>query len=68
MLYEVITERPFLLMYQHKAPHREWAPGPEQLDLYEAGDLPEPPTLFDDWVGRSSAARTQEMTIARDLV
>ncbi len=60
-------ERPFLLMYQHKAPHREWAPGPEQLDLYEAGDLPEPPTLFDDWVGRSSAARTQEMTIARDL-
>jgi len=60
-------DRPFLLMYQHKAPHREWAPGPEQLDLFTEGDLPEPATLFDDWAGRTSAARTQEMTIARDM-
>jgi len=60
-------DRPFLLMYQHKAPHREWAPGPDQLDLYADHDLPEPSTLFDDWSGRTSAAGTQEMTIARDL-
>ena len=60
-------DRPFLLMYQHKAPHREWAPGPDHLDLYADGDIPEPATLFDDWEGRTSAARTQEMTIARDL-
>jgi arylsulfatase A-like enzyme len=59
--------RPFLLMYQHKAPHREWAPGPEHLDLYADRDVPEPATLFDDWSGRASAAHTQEMTIARDL-
>ena len=25
------AERPFLLMVQHKAPHREWAPGPEHV-------------------------------------
>jgi arylsulfatase A-like enzyme len=60
-------DRPFLLMYQHKAPHREWAPGPEQLDLYAGDDIPEPRTLFDDWEGRTSAARTQEMTISNDL-
>ena len=61
------ASRPFLLMYQHKAPHREWAPGPGHLDLYEGDVLPEPTTLFDDGSGRTSAATTQEMTIARDL-
>ncbi len=60
-------DRPFLLMYQHKAPHREWAPGPDQLGLYAERDIPEPATLFDDGTGRTSAARTQEMTIERDL-
>ena len=60
-------ERPFLLMYQHKAPHREWAPGPDQLELYEGLDVPEPTTLFDDGSGRTSATGTQEMTIERDL-
>ena len=51
----------------HKAPHREWAPGPDHLDLYADGDLPEPSTLFDDGSGRTSAAQTQEMTIAEHL-
>jgi len=60
-------EKPFLLMYQHKAPHREWAPGPEQLALFDGADMPEPATLFDDWSGRTSAARTQTMTVAKDL-
>ncbi len=59
--------QPFLLMYQHTAPHREWAPGPEQLNLFTDIDLPEPPTLFDDFEGRTSAARTQEMTIAEHM-
>ena len=60
-------ERPFLLMYQHKAPHRLWAPGPDEMELYDDAPLPEPPDLFDDWKGRSSAASEQEMTIARHL-
>ena len=59
--------RPFLLMYQHKAPHRPWEPGPDQLAAYGDEPIPEPPTLFDDWAGRTSAARTQEMTIAEHL-
>ncbi|MDE3003431.1 MAG: sulfatase [Gemmatimonadota bacterium] len=60
-------DRPFLLMYQHKAPHREWAPGPEQLNLFVDQEIPEPGTLFDDASGRTSAALTQEMTIAEHM-
>ena len=25
------ADKPFLLMYQHKAPHRNWQPGPKYL-------------------------------------
>jgi arylsulfatase A-like enzyme len=59
--------RPFLLMYQHKAPHREWSPGPDHLAAYDDAVIPEPETLFDTWEGRASAARTQEMSIARHM-
>jgi arylsulfatase A-like enzyme len=57
-------ERPFLLMCQHKAPHRNWMPGPAHLSLYEDEDIPEPETLFDDYSGRASGAANQEMSIA----
>ena len=59
--------KPFLLMYQHKAPHREWSPGPEYLQAYDNVEITEPATLFDDWEGRTTAAQTQEMTIARHM-
>ena len=59
--------KPFFLMYHHKAPHRNWQPGPKYKTLYDDVDIPEPATLFDDWSGRASAARLQEMTIARHL-
>lgn len=60
-------QKPFLLMCQHKAPHRNWMPAPAELGLYRDGDLPEPPTLFDDYAGRQAPARAQEMEIARHL-
>ena len=60
-------EEPFLLMVQHKAPHREWAPGPGHLTMFDDGDLPEPPDLFDDYSGRTPAAAEQEMTIEHHL-
>jgi arylsulfatase A-like enzyme len=59
--------RPFVLMYQHKAPHREWMPGPDHLSAYSGVDIPEPPTLFDDYAGRSTAARTQTLSIDADM-
>ena len=60
-------DRPFMLMVQHKAPHRPWLPGPQHLTMYDDVEIPEPPTLFDDYEGRGSPAREQEMTIARHM-
>lgn len=59
--------RPFMLMYQHKAPHREWYPGPDHLTTYADVEIPEPPTLFDDYSGRTTATQTQEMSIDVDM-
>jgi len=59
--------KPFYLQYQHKAPHRNWQPGPKYLNMYDDVTIPEPPTLFDDYKGRGSAARQQAMTVARHL-
>jgi arylsulfatase A-like enzyme len=55
--------RPFLLMLHHKAPHRNWQPAERHLDMYDDADVPEPPTLRDDYATRSRAAFEQEMTI-----
>jgi arylsulfatase A-like enzyme len=60
--------KPFLLMLQHKAPHREWEPGPEELGLFRGAAFPEPATLFDDYAGRAGGAAEQEMTIARHML
>jgi arylsulfatase A-like enzyme len=59
--------RPFLLMCQHKAPHRPWEPALSKLDLYEDRTFPEPPTLFDTYEGRTASAREQDMTIASTM-
>lgn len=58
------AEGPFMLMCHHKAPHRNWMPAPRHLGIYEDTVFPEPPTLFDDYVGRGDAARNQDMSIA----
>ena len=60
-------KKPFMLMYQHKAPHRNWQPGPKHLTMFDDVTIPEPKTLFDDYKGRTSAAGKQTMTIARHL-
>jgi arylsulfatase A-like enzyme len=59
--------KPFMLMMHHKAPHREWEPGPNELTLYKNVTFPEPSTLFDDYCGRGTAEKTQDMTIAKTM-
>ncbi len=61
------TTKPFMLMYQHKAPHREWAPGPKYLHMYDEVTIPEPVNLFDDYATRGRAAHEQDMTIAKTM-
>jgi arylsulfatase A-like enzyme len=60
-------DKPFMMMYQHKAPHRNWQPGPKYLHKYDDVTIPEPDNLFDNYEGRGSAARQQDMTIEKTL-
>jgi len=60
------SDKPFCMIFQHKAPHRHWLPGPDHLTLYDDVTIPEPDTLFDDYSTRSAAAHEQEMTIEKD--
>jgi len=57
--------KPFLLMSQHKAPHREWAPALRHLGWNGGRKFPEPETLFDDYSGRGRAEKEQDMTLER---
>lgn len=59
--------KPFMLFCHHKAPHREWTPGPKHTNLYENVNIPEPVTFNDDYSGRSRAAAEATMRIERDL-
>ncbi len=54
-----------MMIYNHKAPHREWLPGPA-LDDYRDRDLPEPSTLFYDYSGLTTAAHEQDMEIGEE--
>ncbi len=59
--------KPFMVMMWHKAPHRNWEPGPNELGMYEDVTFPEPPTLFDDYSGDRKAAALNNMTIAHTM-
>lgn len=56
-------DRPFMLMCQHKAPHRNWSPPPRHFSLYKGVDIAEPETLFDDYEGRSKLLKENEMSL-----
>lgn len=77
---DVITERainwlenlrnrnkPFMLMIHHKAPHRNWDPAPRHMQLYEDVTIPEPDNLFDDYEGKTTAVKEQELDIASSM-
>jgi len=55
--------KPFMLMTQHKAPHREWAPALRHLGWDNDRSYPEPETLFDSYEGRGKAIRDHDMGI-----
>ncbi len=56
------TTKPFLLMCQHKAPHRNWSPAERHFDMFP-DDVPEPETLMDEYAGRSSLLQENEMSL-----
>ena len=64
---ERTPEKPFMLMYLHKAPHRSWLMAERHLDEMTQKTYPEPKTLFDDYSGRTSPAKEAEMNILTSM-
>ncbi len=58
--------KPFFLMMNHKAPHRNWIPAERHYRTFEKTVFPIPATYFDDYEGRFAAER-QKMNIYRDM-
>jgi arylsulfatase A-like enzyme len=56
---------PFMLMYHHKTPHRDWMPGPEELKSWdEESRVEEPPSLLRDLSQQTSGRQVARMTIS----
>jgi arylsulfatase A-like enzyme len=61
------ADKPFMIMIQHKAPHRDWQAPLEHINDYRGEEIPEPETLFDDYANRSFVLKENEMEIARHM-
>ena len=59
--------KPFCILVNHKAPHRDWMPDFPYMNLYEDVTFPEPPTLFDNYETRGPQMKQQELTIDRHM-
>lgn len=57
-------EKPFMLMFNHKAPHRQWWPSMHDLEDFKYKKIPVSKTLFDNYKTRSKASIDAEMRIS----
>ncbi|MEI7421968.1 MAG: sulfatase [Prolixibacteraceae bacterium] len=61
------VNKPFALLYYHKAPHGNWIPSPEKLGVFNNTNFPEPETLYDDYSSLGTASKSTLMQINNDL-
>lgn len=61
-------DKPFMLAYLHKAPHRPWWPRTDKFEEFTKKEFPEPETLFDDYSNRGTAAKTAEMNLLTHMM
>ncbi len=59
--------RPFMAMYHHKAPHREWETDDKHAAMYADEEIPEPDNLFDDYENRAHAAAVAAMRVGEHM-
>jgi arylsulfatase A-like enzyme len=60
-------DKSFFLMCHHKAPHREWEPDAKHKAMFANKQIPEPPTLRDDYAGRADALRENQQRVFDDM-
>ena len=59
------SEQPFMLMFHHKTPHRDWMPAPEELKAWDEGErVEEPDSLFRDLSETIRGRKEARMTIS----
>ena len=61
------TNKPFCLLFHHKAPHRNWLANTKYFGMYDNVTFPMPETFYDDYETRGSAVRTQKMSVTKDM-
>ena len=61
-------DKPFMMMYLHKAPHRPWWPRADKFAEFSKKTFPEPDNLFDDYQNRGTAAKTAEMNLLHHMM
>ena len=59
------SDQPFMLMCQHKAPHRNWCPPPRYYHQYDDVIMPAPASLRDDYARRTELLKENEMSIRK---
>ncbi len=59
-------DKPFLMLYHQKAPHRTWMPEEKYLKLFEDSTFTPPANFFDNYEGRPVAAE-HEMGISEHM-
>ena len=57
------SDKPFLLMINHKAPHRNGQWHQRYKDIYPVGSIPPPETFDDDFKTRTESTRNNKITI-----
>jgi arylsulfatase A-like enzyme len=55
--------KPFCMLLQYKAPHRNWDPDEKYVDLWEETEMPYPETFDDDYRTREKTAGDTDMTM-----
>lgn len=60
-------DKPFFLMCHHKAPHRPWEPDETHRTQFACRQIPEPPTLRDDYATRTDAIRECQQKVFQDM-
>lgn len=58
-----MTDEPFLMVLQYKAPHRPWHPDTKYEKLWDDIEMPYPSTFNDTYKGREKTAGDTEMTM-----
>lgn len=60
-------KKPFLMMLQYKAPHRQFTPNVTHAHRYKNDTIPEPINLLDDYSNRSSVPMNNEQSILYNM-